>query len=201
MHERANFREPITEKNRYAGLFYSRVRSVELVVSNLEEAAQFYETVWGLPPATASNESRYFRGTCGYHHILGLQAGTQPAMARIVFDVADRPALSSARTVLGDGCEAREAGETEFGRGGYGFAYKDPEGRNFDFFSDSPIIPTPPYRGPAAENRARQSQHGRLRRLVGIFHESARLCAVDDNAPLWFCIATIPITARSCFAR
>jgi hypothetical protein len=62
------------------------VRSVELVASNLDEAAQFYEDVWRLtrvktpppnPPPRAGEGregARFFRGTGVYHHVLGLHA-------------------------------------------------------------------------------------------------------------------------------
>ena len=61
------------------------LRSIELVATNLEEAASFYETIWGLTPVEQRNDAHYFRGTGGYHHILGLHRGAQPAVVRIVF--------------------------------------------------------------------------------------------------------------------
>ena len=66
------------------------VRSVELVVTNLAEAARFYEEVWRLKPIERRNDSLFLRGSAGYHHLLGLHAGAQPAVLRMVFDVADR---------------------------------------------------------------------------------------------------------------
>src|ERR1700689_5439517 len=66
------------------------LRSIELVATNLDEAARFYETVWGLTPVERRNDSLYFRGASRYHHVLGLHCGAQPAVVRIVFDVADR---------------------------------------------------------------------------------------------------------------
>ena len=60
------------------------LRSIELVATNLDEAARFYETVWGLTPVEQRNDAIYFRGTGGYHHILGLHRGARPAVVRIV---------------------------------------------------------------------------------------------------------------------
>ena len=72
------------------------VRSVELVATNLDEAARFYETVWNLAPVESrANDARYFRGTGAYHHVLGLHDGAQPAVVRIVFDVADRAGVDA----------------------------------------------------------------------------------------------------------
>ena len=66
------------------------VRSIELVATNFEEAGRFYETVWGLRPVPSPDCTRFYRGTAGYHHIVGLHRGPQPALVRIVFDVATR---------------------------------------------------------------------------------------------------------------
>src|SRR5438874_5716750 len=92
------------------------VRSVELVASNLDEAARFYETVWNLqsvetpPPPRAGEErqeTRFFRGTGDYNHVLGLQLGAQPAVIRIVFDVADRQAIAHLhRAISGAGVKS-----------------------------------------------------------------------------------------------
>ena len=45
----------------------------------------------GTSRRSSRNDARYFRGTGGYHLSLGLHGGAQPAVVRIVFDVADRP--------------------------------------------------------------------------------------------------------------
>ena len=87
------------------------LRSIELIATNLDEAARFYETVWGLTPVEQRNDAQYFRGTGGYHHILGLHRGAQPAVVRIVFDVADRQAVDALHTaVTAAGCGATAPG-------------------------------------------------------------------------------------------
>ena len=50
----------------------------------------------GIAPVEPRNDAIYFRGTGGYHHILGLHRGAQPAVVRIVFDVAGRQAVDDA---------------------------------------------------------------------------------------------------------
>src|SRR3984893_9669063 len=95
------------------------LRSIELVASNLDEATRFYEDVWGLrrvetpppSPPPQAGEGRvgaiYFRGSGGYHHILGLHRGAQPAVVRIVFDVAERQAVDALhKAVTAAGCKA-----------------------------------------------------------------------------------------------
>ena len=58
------------------------VRSVELVATNFEEAARFYESVWGLQPVPSRDGARLFRGTGAYHHILGLHHGPRLVVIR-----------------------------------------------------------------------------------------------------------------------
>jgi catechol 2,3-dioxygenase-like lactoylglutathione lyase family enzyme len=176
------------------------VRSVELVVTNLDEAARFYETVWGLgaidaappfPRREAGQDragARYFRGTCSYHHVLGLHRGAQPAVIRIVFDVAERrgvDALHQAITVAG--CRATTPKDVTSPGGGYGFGCKDPEGRNFAFVCG------------CADHADTADQPDRPRRIVHVnlnardfdaslafFTETLGFRVIDDNAPLWF---------------
>jgi catechol 2,3-dioxygenase-like lactoylglutathione lyase family enzyme len=111
------------------------VRSIELAVSNPDEADKFYGGIWGLQLVAAGERIRLYRGTGGYHHILGLHPGARPAVVRIVFDTADRrsvEALHKSVTDAGCGFVGEPAPLSGHG-GGYGFACKDPEGRNLAF--------------------------------------------------------------------
>ncbi len=113
------------------------LRSIELVATNLEEAASFYETIWGLQPVERRNDAIYFRGTGAYHHIIGLHRGAQPAVVRIVFDVAGRQAVEALhKAVTAAGCSATAPGRVALAGGGYGFGCKDPDGRNLAFVCD-----------------------------------------------------------------
>jgi hypothetical protein len=112
------------------------VRSIDLVACNLDESAHFYETAWGLPPAETRNDAHYFRCTSTYHHVLGLHRGAQPTVIRIVFDVADRQSIDLLhRTVSAADSKASAPAKLPDG-GGYGFACKDPDGRDLAFVCD-----------------------------------------------------------------
>lgn len=103
------------------------VRSVELVSSNLAEAARFYADVWKLAPAETRNNAQYFRGTGSYHHVLGLNLGNQPAVIRVVFDLADRRAITVLhRAMSGAGLKSTAPAELSTPGRGYGFGCKDP---------------------------------------------------------------------------
>jgi catechol 2,3-dioxygenase-like lactoylglutathione lyase family enzyme len=164
------------------------VRSVELVATNFDEAARFYETVWGLQPVEQRNDARYFRGTGGYHHVLGLHDGTQPAVIRIVFDVADKQSVDALhRAISAAGCKTSVPAMLTDAGGGYGFGCKDPDGRNIGFVcdcadhTDTQDIP----------DRPRKIVHlnlnaGDFEASLAFFTKTLGFRVIDDNAPLWF---------------
>jgi catechol 2,3-dioxygenase len=110
------------------------LRSADLAATNLEEASRFFETVWGLMPVAQNHDTHYFRGTAGYHHILGLHRGAQPAVVRLTFDVANRADVEALHeAVTAAGCAATAPAALQSAGGGYGFGCKDPDGRNLAF--------------------------------------------------------------------
>ena len=164
------------------------VRSVALVATNIDEASRFYETVWHLQRVETRNDARYFRGTAHYHHVLALHRGAQPAVVRIVFDVADRPAVEQLhRKISAAGARPAMPANLSTPGGGYGFACRDPDGRNLAFVCD------------AADHADTADQPDRPRKIVHV-NLNARdaagsidffTCAlgfrvVDENAPLTF---------------
>jgi catechol 2,3-dioxygenase-like lactoylglutathione lyase family enzyme len=164
------------------------MRSVELIASNLEEAARFYETVWNLQPIAARNDARYFRATGAYHHVLGLRAGAQPAVIRIVFDLADRQAIALLhRTISAAGIKPTAPAESAVPGGGYGFGCKDPDGRNLFFVCDCAD------HGDSADraDRPRKIAHVNLNARdfeasLAFFTDVLGFRMIDENAPLWF---------------
>jgi len=163
------------------------VRSIDLVATNLEEASRFYENVWRLEPVEARNDSRYFRGTSRYHHLLGLRYGPQPAVVRIVFDVADRDSVDALhRKISAAGAKPGAPAKLSTPGGGYGFGCKDPEGRNLAFVCD-----VADDAGEEKPDRPRKITHVNLNvrdfdASLGFFTGVLGFRLIDDNAPLWF---------------
>ena len=108
------------------------VRSVAVDVCAVDEAATFYQSIWKLSPVHASGDgARYFRGTSSYHHVLSLHRADKPAIRRIVFAAADRDAVAALHAkVKASGVVTEAPHEWNAPGGGYGFGFKDPEGRN-----------------------------------------------------------------------
>jgi predicted enzyme related to lactoylglutathione lyase len=167
------------------------LRSIEFVASNLEEASRFYETVWNLTPVEMRNDARFFQGTGSYHHIVGLHRGEQPAVVRIVFDVADRKAIDALhRAVVAAGCRATAPAPLKLPGGGYGFGCKDPDGRNLAFVCE--CADHADHADAAdAPDRPRKIVHANLNTrdhdaTVKFFTGALGFRVVDDNAPLTF---------------
>jgi len=164
------------------------VRSLELVASNFAEAGRFYETVWNLRPVASRNGTQLYRGTSAYHHIVGLHHGDQPAVVRIVFDVADRSGVDALHSaVVATGCAVTAPAPLAVDGGGYGFGCKDPDGRNLAFVCE--CADHADTRNEA--DKPRQIAHVNLNTLdfdasLRFFTQTLGFRVIDENAPLWF---------------
>jgi catechol 2,3-dioxygenase len=164
------------------------VRGVDFAVTNLDEAARFYETVWNLAPVEARNDSRFFRGTAAYHHLVGLHGGTKPAIVRIVFDLADRQDVDALhRAITAAGSKPTAPAKLTSPGGGYGFGCKDPDGRNLGFVCEAADHADTADR----PDRPRKIAHVNLNALdfdatLSFFTGALGFRIIDDNAPLWF---------------
>jgi 2,3-dihydroxy-p-cumate/2,3-dihydroxybenzoate 3,4-dioxygenase len=100
-----------------------RLRSVELELADVAQAADFLESVWGLAPAGSSGATRFFRGTGDHPYILSIAKSSAPAVAAITFSgTADEIAkLGKANTSY------------DVPGGGKGFQIRGPEAQNYRF--------------------------------------------------------------------
>ena len=100
-----------------------RLRSVELELADVAQAADFLEGVWGLAPAGSSGATRFFRGTGDHPYILSIAKSSAPAVAAITFSgTADEIAkLGKPNTSY------------DVPGGGKGFELRGPEAQNYRF--------------------------------------------------------------------
>jgi len=116
---------------RPAGAAVDGLRSVDLGVTDLKSRTRFFTDVWRLAPVAEHPGSVYLRGTGAYHHVLALHARPRAEMLRLDLTAPDKAAVNALQAGLkksGIGEIEKPAPITEPG-GGYGFAFKDPEGR------------------------------------------------------------------------
>jgi len=109
------------------------LRSVEIGVTDVPASARFYTEIWGLAPASSDGDAVYLRGTGAAHHVVALHRWPNPELLSVTFSARSREdvdALHAAVTRADAGAVEAPAAITEPG-GGYGFAFKDREGRIF----------------------------------------------------------------------
>jgi len=107
------------------------LRSVELGVPDVAANARFYTEVWGLTPVASRQGTAYLRGTGAAHYLVSLHSRQQAELLGITLNArgrADVDALHAAVKRAARGAVEAPAPVAEPG-GGYGFAFKDPEGR------------------------------------------------------------------------
>ena len=118
------------------------LHSVDLGVTDVKAAANFFTDVWGLEKVAGDGETAYLRATGPFHHVLALHKRPTAEILRVNLLARDHASV--------DALHARTAGEgAEYGvtdvadpaaldqpGGGYGFAFRDGEGRNIAVVSD-----------------------------------------------------------------
>jgi catechol 2,3-dioxygenase-like lactoylglutathione lyase family enzyme len=107
------------------------LRSVDLGVTDLKSRARFYTDVWRLTPVTEHPGSVYLRGTGAYHHVLALHARPRAELLRIDLTAPDKATVNALHAGLKKAslAELEKPAVINEPGGGYGFAFKDPEGR------------------------------------------------------------------------
>lgn len=107
------------------------LRSVDLGITDLKSRARFYTDIWRLAPVVEHPGSVYLRGTSPYHHVLGLHARPRAELLRIDFTAPGKAEINAIHAGLKKAglAELEKPGTINEPGGGYGFAFKDPEGR------------------------------------------------------------------------
>ena len=107
------------------------LRSVEIGVPNIAAAEAFYVNTWHLAAAARTASTVYLRGTGAAHHLLSLTHSPQPELLAVTLNSASRKDIDTlAQTVPAHGGTIlRAPGPLNEPGGGYGIAFKDPQGR------------------------------------------------------------------------
>jgi 2,3-dihydroxy-p-cumate/2,3-dihydroxybenzoate 3,4-dioxygenase len=107
-----------------------RLRSVELELPDVGQAADFLSGVWGLVAAGKSKETQFFRGSGTHPYILSITKSSAPAVAAITFS-------GSADEV---GKLGRPNTSYDVPGGGKGLEIRGPEAQNYRFIVEtSPV--------------------------------------------------------------
>jgi len=104
-----------------------RLRSVELELPDVGQAADFLSGVWGLVAAGKSKETQFFRGSGTHPYILSITKSSTPAVSAITFS-------GSADEV---GKLGRPNTSYDMPGGGKGLEIRGPEAQNYRFIVES----------------------------------------------------------------
>ena len=109
----------------------SYLRAVEIGVPDLDASADFYEKVWALTPIARTADAAYFRASGPEHYVLALHLRPRAGFVRLRLGAEDRRSVDAVfeRVTAAGGTALASPGELISPGGGYGFAFKDPEGR------------------------------------------------------------------------
>ena len=114
------------------------LRSVELGVVDIAASEAFYTGAWRLSVAARDGASVYLRGTGAPHHLLSLHPRSSTELLAVTLNATSRGAVDTLAQRIADKggrLQAPPAAITTPG-GGYGFAFRDAEGRRFCIVSD-----------------------------------------------------------------
>ena len=105
-------------------------------------ATAFFTDVWGLTLVARDNAASHLRGTGPFHHILALHRRPRAEILRINLLAADRAGVDALHARAGEQgavhgvSDLTAPAELDRPGGGYGFAFRDGEGRNLAIVAD-----------------------------------------------------------------
>jgi catechol 2,3-dioxygenase len=106
---------------------------VEIGVPDLDAAVQFYEQVWGLAVVEQNATTSYLRASGPDHYVLALHRRDAPVLVRVRLGARDRHTVDGLfdRVGAAGGTPIAAPGALDVPGGGYGFSFRDLEGREF----------------------------------------------------------------------
>lgn len=109
----------------------SHLGGVEIGVPDLDLSAEFYEKVWALTPIERTRDAVYFRASGPEHYVLAIHRRLQAEFVRLRLGADDRYAVNGLfeRVQKSGGAPLSVPGRLSTPGGGYGFAFRDPDGR------------------------------------------------------------------------
>lgn len=111
----------------------SALAAIELGVPDLDASASFYETVWGLSPVKRDADAYYLKASGADYFVLALHRSTEASLVRVRLSADSRTSVDALakRAVKAGGKLLHPPQPMNTPGGGYGFAFHDLEGREF----------------------------------------------------------------------
>lgn len=113
-----------------------KLRSVELHTPQAEQAAQFFEQVWGLVPVDRRNGTHYLRGTGDHPYVLAVTQAAFTAVRAIDFAGPPEEIERTRRLAAGANAKIEAFEELDAPGGGAGFVVRGPEAQTYRFITE-----------------------------------------------------------------
>ncbi len=114
-----------------------QLRSVELDVTHLAEAADFLERVWRLLPAGRSGATQFFRGSGAHPHVLSIRQSNAPAVTAITLSGSKDEVDSVHARVRLSGAPHKDVARFDLPGEGSGFVVQGAEAQAYRFVADA----------------------------------------------------------------
>lgn len=117
--------------------------ALELGIPDLDAAVAFYENVWGLSPVARTTDACYLRTSGTDYFVLALHRAEAPSLVRVRLSAENRQTVDALapRITKAGGRLLHNPRTIEAPGGGYGFAFHDLEGREFQVVCDGRTHP------------------------------------------------------------
>jgi 2,3-dihydroxy-p-cumate/2,3-dihydroxybenzoate 3,4-dioxygenase len=116
-----------------------RLRSVELQVTEVTEAAEFLERIWGLVPVKVSRGTRYFRGAGDHPYLLSITPADAPAVLAITFSGSPAEVDQVRDRANRAGVPSKDIAASEAPGGGAGISVQGPEAQTYRFLVEQEV--------------------------------------------------------------
>jgi catechol 2,3-dioxygenase-like lactoylglutathione lyase family enzyme len=132
-----------------------RLRSVELAVPRVREAAEFLQTLWGLIPAGTRGRTQFFRGTGAHPYILAIEEAEAPAVHAIGFSGSPEEIDAVRERARRANAPVKTFAALDAPGGGSGFLLQGPEAQVYRFIAEA----EPPAALPSERDKPIQITH------------------------------------------
>ncbi len=109
-----------------------QLRSIELVLPNVADAAAFMTDIWGMASAGVKNQTHYLRGSGSFPYLVALEQGERNFVRSVTFVCTEQELAALKQRVADSGLAACPTQSTDLG-GGEGIIVELKEGELFRF--------------------------------------------------------------------